>query len=104
MLFGMPALTTTSFPLVPAAATDATGAAAVALDRSTTRFRLRNNGPNDVYWSTATGVTALAAGNGYPLVNGEESEVFGKEAQTNMDLFFVCDAAETASVKILEEK
>ena len=104
MLSPMTALNETSFPLVPNSATDASGATGVALSLSTKRFRIQNAGPDDVYWSMVSGVTALAAGNGVLLSSGAESSVFGKEASTPQSLFFVCDTGLTSTVKIIEEK
>lgn len=99
----MPALYADAFPLTPVAATNGSGATPVSLGSSTKQFRLHNDGPNDVFWSTQSGVTAGAAGNGFPLANGETSPPIGKEPQTDLNLYFVCNAAETASVKILRE-
>ena len=100
MLVRMTALYEDSFPLTVASATDASGATAEALRRSTKRFRMYNAGPDTVYWSTKTGVTTA---NGFPLAAGEKMEPLGKEAQTDLDLYFVCAATETATVRIVEE-
>jgi hypothetical protein len=98
----MPALTSDADVVQPVvSAGPASGATAVPLEESTTRFRMRNNGPNDAFWRTTTGVTT---GNGYLLANGEETQPFGKNAAQALSLFFVTAAAESATIQIVEER
>lgn len=96
----MPSITPSSFPFNTVAATQSTGATEEALTDAAAAFELYNDGPNTVYWSTDTGVTTAT---GFPLVNGEKSPVYPKDPQMPLSLYFVCAAAETASVRVLEQ-
>lgn len=95
----MPALSLTS-EVTRSAVTDASGGTAVVLELSTTRFTVRNTGPNTAWLGLVTGVTDAT---GFPIPSGE-SHTFDKEAAVPLSLFFVCTAAETAGVAIIEEK
>lgn len=95
----MPALVPGS-PITAIAVTDATGATEVPLEASTTRFSIRNLGPNTAYLSTETGVTS---GTGFPIPNGATSR-FGKVPAAALSLYFVCATGQTADLRLIEEQ
>jgi len=69
-----------------------------ALNVAATTIRVRNLGPNTVYLDVKTGVTTA---NGYPMI-ANAAEDFETEQGTE-SLFFICAAAETAAVHIIEQ-
>ena len=62
----------------------------------TTMVRIRNLGPNTVFFGAVTGITDVT---GYPIVNGESEDV---PIVPGTEIFVICSAAETAAVHWLE--